>query len=65
MQVLIPTPTHIVAQLKKGYKQHPGKLERIQRRGRTWILALWLGIPEDKEINTVMWDKGSIRSGCK
>lgn len=28
----------------------------------TWILALWLGIPEDKEINTVMWEKEEIRS---
>ena len=31
----------------------------------TWILALWLGIPEDKEINTAMRDKEAIRSDCE
>ena len=31
----------------------------------TWILALWLGIPEDKEINTAMQDKETITCKCK
>lgn len=31
----------------------------------TWILALWLGIPEDKEINTAMQDKEPIRCKCE
>lgn len=43
-----------------GY-DHYGTRWRCRRRSGTqkltWILALWLGIPEDNEINTAMRDK--------
>lgn len=31
----------------------------------TWMLALWLGIPEDREINTAMKDNKAISSGLE
>jgi len=49
----------------KGYNQRLStrvcrQTTRIWRP--TWILALWLGIPEDNEINTATHDKGTITS---
>lgn len=64
--------THSRKQLKKATeKKVKATLKLISLNaeemtwGPTWMLALWLGIPEDREINTVMWDEKSIRSGCK
>lgn len=47
------THNHINVQMRSG----PQEL--------TWILALWLGIPEDKEINTVKQENEEIRSACE
>ena len=50
------------------YLQQPtSNISTNRKKGTklTWILALWLGIPEDNEINTVIMDKKCVSSICQ